>query len=169
MKHKITKVQYNSQNCFVCGLSNDMGLKAEFYETEDRQLIAVCRVKEEHQSYPFRLHGGVISAILDETIGRAISIDYGTTVWGVTMELVTRFKKPVPLDQELKAICRITRERGRFFEGTGELVLPDGTVVATAEGKYMKMSLDNITGDEALMQSQWGVVPETEMPTEIEI
>ena len=39
-----------------------------------------------HQSYPGILHGGIISAILDETIGLAIMITE-ENVLGVTVEL----------------------------------------------------------------------------------
>jgi len=72
MKHKVIKKQQNSKKCIVCGLNNDLGLKASFYQTNKDELIAVFKPLEEHQSYPGRLHGGIAGAILDETIGRAI-------------------------------------------------------------------------------------------------
>jgi hypothetical protein len=52
MRHKITKKQYNSKLCFVCGLRNGSGLKASFYETEQGELIAIFTPGVEHQSYP---------------------------------------------------------------------------------------------------------------------
>ncbi len=168
MKYKIKRQQYNSRRCFVCGLDNVHGLRARFYETEDDELIAVFSAEDYHQSYPGRMHGGVIGAMLDETIGRAICARYGDMVWGVTLELTTRYKKQVPLEQELKVIGRITVDHGRFFQGTGELILPDGTVAATAEGKYMKMSIKDISSD-AFVDQEWGLLPDELMPTEIEI
>ena len=72
---------------------------------------------EHHQGYPGRMHGGVITAILDETIGRAIMIRYGEAIWGVTAELNVRFRKPVPLDVELTAVGRITSEDQPAFRG----------------------------------------------------
>lgn len=88
----------------------------------------------EHQSYPNVTHGGISAAILDEVIGRAIMITNDSETFGVTIELKTRFRKPVPTGVVLKAIGRITRDNGRIFEGTGELYLPDGEVAVTAEG-----------------------------------
>ncbi len=153
--------------CFVCGMSNDFGLKTNFYETENEELVGVFTTLEGHQSYPNRLHGGVTSAILDETIGRAITIRHGDQVWGVTMELNVRFLKPVPLGVELKAVGRITLERGKLFEGTGELLLPDGEVAARATGKYFKMGVDEIAGGE-FVDTEWGLLPDVELPSELD-
>ena len=95
MRHNITGKQHNSKQCFICGLKNSSGLKASFFETEGNELIAKFTPHEDHQSYPGRLHGGIASAILDETIGRAISIGAAEQIWGITVELSVQFKKPV--------------------------------------------------------------------------
>ena len=168
MIHKIKGKQHNSKLCFVCGLKNDFGIHAHFYVTESQELIALFTPKEEHQSYPGRLHGGIASAILDETIGRAILNKYETEVWGVTIEFNMRFKKPVPLDQQLKVIGRITNENSRMFEGTGEIILQNGDVAVTAKGKYLKVPLENIT-DFDIEENEWRVVELETDPKEIEI
>lgn len=153
-ENKITRRQYNSKSCFVCGLGNDMGLHTRFYETADNELIAVCTPKSEHQSYPGRLHGGISSALLDETIGRAITIGHAENIWGVTLNLTLKYRKPVPYGVEIKVIGRITNDRGRFFEGTGEIILPDGEVAVSAEGLFMKQSADNIA-DSTFVEEEW--------------
>lgn len=167
MKYKVTGKQENSSMCLVCGMKNDMGLKTSFYELENGELVSVFKTKEEHQSYPGRLHGGITGAVLDETIGRAIMIK-DKKVWGVTIELSIRYKKPIPLNTELKAVGRITKDTSRIFEGTGELLLPNGEVAATAQGRYMKMPIDKIT-DTDEMHMEWQMVKSTDDPEEIEI
>jgi len=151
--------QPNSKMCFVCGMKNVAGLKAFFYELEDGSVMARFTPQEVHQSYPGRLHGGVAAAILDETIGRALMVKYGETVWGVTAELRLRFHKAVPLGQELRVIGRITRDTRRIFEGEGELLLPDGTVAVSAYGKYIKLPLEQIA-DFDPEEQEWRVVPD---------
>ena len=84
---KVTGKQENSKMCFVCGLKNRYGLKAQFYETENNEIVAIFKGEEEHQGYPGRLHGGIAASILDETIGRAININSENELWGVTLEL----------------------------------------------------------------------------------
>lgn len=143
MTHKVLKSQNVSRMCMVCGRDNEYSLKARFYELENGELMGVFAPLETHQSYPGRLHGGISSAILDETIGRAVGVN-DPDAWGVTVELTLRFRKPVPLDEEIRAIGRITKDSRRIFEGSGEILLADGTVAVEATGKFMKMPIDQI-------------------------
>lgn len=165
MKHKVMKKQNNSKMCFVCGLDNEGGLKASFYELENEEIIAIFTPLEGHQSYPGRLHGGVASSMLDETIGRAINIKH-EEIWGVTVELNLQYKKPIPLNEELKVIGRITRDTSRIFEGTGEILLPNGDVAVTAQGKYLKMSIEKIADFDR--EKDWKVCSTEEDPTEVD-
>jgi uncharacterized protein (TIGR00369 family) len=165
MKHKVVNSQNVSQNCLVCGIDNDFGLKTSFYETENGELVAVFRPLQEHQSYPNVMHGGISATILDETIGRAIMMTTDNNTFGVTLELHVRYRKPVPLECELRVVSRITSDRGRIFEGTGELYLPDGTVAVEAEGKYMKRNLAQIT-DKDFTSNEW-FEPKESIPDEI--
>jgi len=154
--------------CFVCGEKNELGLHAKFYETDDNQLVALISPSDQHQGYPGRMHGGIAATILDETIARSISNGKDEQLWGVTIELKTRFRKPVPLGLELKVIGRVTNEGSRFFEGTGEIVLPNGEIAVTAEGKYMKMRIDKIANDQSL-DDDWFFADNMDDPSEIEI
>jgi uncharacterized protein (TIGR00369 family) len=154
--------------CLVCGRDNPLGLHARFYElapeepassgadagpAADPELLGVFHVLEEHQSYPGRLHGGISSTILDETIGRAVLL-HQPGVWGVTVEFTVRFLKPVPLDEEVRCVARITRDTSRIFEGTGEILLADGSVAVEGVGKYIKQTLEGIT-DHDFIEREW--------------
>lgn len=165
MSYKIINSQNISKNCLVCGVDNDFGLKTRFYETDENELIAVFKPLPEHQSYPHVTHGGISAAILDEVIGRAIMMTTDANTFGVTVELKVRYKRAVPLGVELKAVGRITVDKGRIFEGTGELYLPDGAVAVEAEGRYMKRRLDQIT-DSDFVDNEW-FVSEDDIPEEI--
>jgi acyl-coenzyme A thioesterase PaaI-like protein len=168
MKHRVIRKQKNSKMCFVCGLKNSFGLHADIYELENRDLACFFTPGDEHQSYPGRLHGGIATAVLDEIIGRAILMNYEKEVWGVTLEFTTRFKKPIPLGEELRVVGRITRETHRSFEGTGEILLPDGSVAATGSGVYLRTPLDRISDFKADEQD-WKVVSKDNDPAEIDI
>jgi acyl-coenzyme A thioesterase PaaI-like protein len=150
---RVVGSQNVSRMCLVCGVENDAGLKAHFYELESGELAGVFQPKEQHQGYPGRLHGGILTAILDETIGRSINV-IDADVWGVTVELSLRFRKPVPLDEEVTAIGRITSNTKWLFEGTGEIVLSDGTVAVEATGRYMKLPIERIATTE-FSENEW--------------
>ena len=168
MKLTVSGKQPNSRMCLVCGLKNPFGLHTSFFELENDELLAVFTPREEHQSYPGRLHGGITSTILDETMGRAIMIKSAGEVWGVTVELNIRFKKPVPLEQELRVLGRITKDSSRFFEGTGELLLEDGTVAAEGHGKYLKVPLEKIA-DFDVDEQEWRVIMTDDDPDSFEL
>ena len=168
MKHTIKAKQNNSKNCIVCGMENNLSLKTKFYETENNEIIALFTSEEVHQSYPGITHGGISSAILDETIGRAIMAHYDEQVWGVTLELNLRYKKPVPLGVELKAVGRITAERGPLFEGTGEILLPDGEVAVSCKGKYLKRNIHDIA-DDSFTDNEWFSVEDETVIQEMDL
>jgi len=166
MKHKILKKQNNSANCMVCGTDNKFTLDARFYELENNEIAVTFRSEDWHQSYPGRVHGGIAAAALDELIGRAMCI-YEPGMWGVTVELSVKYKKPVPTGSNLKGIARITQNSRKLYEGTGELMLPDGSVCATAWGKYLKMPVEKIS-DGGMSPEEWFLIDEKD-PEEIEI
>lgn len=166
--HRVIAKQPNSKMCLVCGLHNDSGLKAAFYELESQQLAAVFTPGDHQQGYPGRLHGGIAASLLDETIGRAIRITHGDALWGVTIELNTRFRKPVPLDQPITAVARILKETSRHFEGEGAILLANGRVAVEGKGRYLKMPIDSIS-DFDYDEQLWQVCPDQQDPETIEL
>jgi uncharacterized protein (TIGR00369 family) len=168
MIYKVIKKQYNSHMCFVCGIDNQAGLHTDFYELENHQLIAIFKGHDIHQSYPSRMHGGIIAALLDETIGRAIQIEE-EGIWGVTVEISIKYHKPVPLDQELRVVGYITNNRRLLFEGEGYLYDLNQEVLATCTAKYMKQKVSNIINDEEFVEEKWIFVDHQEMPEVFEL
>ena len=89
-------------------------------------------------------------------------------VWGVTIEFTTRFRKQIPLNEELRVVGRITCETSRTFEGTGELLLPSGEIAATGFGKYLRMPIDKISDFDPLEQ-EWKIVRSEKDPETINL
>ena len=89
-------------------------------------------------------------------------------MWGVTVEFTIKYKKPIPLDVEIRVIGRITNDTGRFFEGNGEVLLPGGEIAATGAGKYLKLPLERIADFDAAEQ-EWKVTSSPNDPKTIEI
>ena len=158
-QRKVVAAQNVSRMCLVCGRSEPVGPPrpllraggpgpaAEAGGAHGAELLGVFTLREEHQSYPGRLHGGIATAILDETIGRAITIaDPG--VWGVTAELTVRFRKPLPVDGELRAWGASRATRDDSSRAAARSSSRDGSVAAEATGKYLKMGLGEITDDD---------------------
>ena len=171
MKYKVFGKQHNTDKCFVCGMLNDSGVKAFFYncENEDGEKILITKIEPKtiHQSYPNRMHGGVISALLDESIGRAMQM-IDPDIWAVTIDLAVKFRSPAPLDQTLYIESWITNIGSRAFEGEGIMRNRHGKVIATATAKYFKISYDQAFPTEKLTDKNWFIVTEN-LPKFIEI
>lgn len=141
---KVIKKQKNYKLCYVCGVENPFGLKAPFYEMEDHSVVSIFEYKEIHQSYPERVHGGLIAAMLDEIAGRAIWIDEPDT-FGVTTQLSVKYRKPVPYDALLKAVGKITRNTRRIMEAHSEIYDSNHQLLAEADVVYFKQPINKIS------------------------
>ena len=170
MTYKILRKQNNSYYCAVCGTNNPYTMGAKFYECENESgeqvLLTIFKPQEEHQSYPGRTHGGAVAAVLDESIGRAACIPQ-PGIWGVTIDLNVKYRKPTPLGVELFCESKTTKITNRTFEGEGRVFDKNNTTLATATGRYIMMDPKNIS-DGGLNAENWFYVNE-ELPCVIEI
>lgn len=140
---KVLKKQYNSKMCIICGMNNEAGLKAPFYEMEDNSVVSIVTFRQIHQSYPERVHGGMLSTLIDEIVGRAIW-PLEPTTWGVTMDIQVKFRKPVPIDAKIIAIGKITRNTTKFFTGIAVIKSMDGEILAEGTANYIKLKINQI-------------------------
>lgn len=144
---KVISKQTNSKMCIICGLENEIGVKANFYNMEDGSVASICEFKEEHQSYPERVHGGMISALLDELAGRALWVT-DPTLFGVTATMSIKFRKPVPYGKTIIGKGEIIKRRGRLFTATAKLIDDNKNVLAELEGTYMILPTEQIVKQE---------------------
>ena len=119
MARKIVAKQNNSKMCLVCGVENECGLKASFYELDTGEVYGEFIPGEEHQSYPDRAHGGAGAAFLDEAMARTIYVKEPES-WGVTVTMTLTYRQALPLGEKARAYARITSNTRRFFETEGE-------------------------------------------------
>ncbi len=131
------KKQPNSRNCFVCGLANRYGLAMSFYEDGDRRVVAEIEVPERYQGFPGVVHGGIQAAMLDEVAGRAAMVNDPNRFF-MTAKMTVRYRRPVPVEEPLKLIGEIVKDRGRVYTANARILLPDGSVGAEAEATMVE-------------------------------
>ncbi len=142
---KVISKQDNSRMCIICGLDNEYGLRSEFYNMEDDSVFTLFEYREQHQSYPGRVHGGLITAMLDELGFRAVWV-HEPNIFSVTTTLETKYRKPVPYGQPLLGRGIVTFENRKFVKGHGEIIDIDGNILAEADMSYIKLSPEKIVG-----------------------
>ncbi len=158
MELKVVNKQHNSKDCIVCGMGNHSSLKTQTYELENGLVVGITKGENHHQSYPHRMHGGVITALLDEVIGRAINIAEPET-FGITASLQIKFRKPVPLDEQIKIVGKVVKNTSLLFQAEGFIESEAGEILAMAHATYVKQSIERIAG-EAFTEEDWFILPD---------
>lgn len=124
----------DNQYCFVCGEDNPVGLKTGIDVNRDTQSTrCTLTVPAEYQGWKGMVHGGIISALLDEVSAYAGMTVVDTVVTG---ELTTRFRKPVPVEKEITVSAQVVKQGRRVLIVEAKLTM-QGEVLASAEAKMV--------------------------------
>jgi acyl-coenzyme A thioesterase PaaI-like protein len=110
-------------------LSPPMSLKMEGSKAVSRVTFGAA-----FEGVPGHVHGGIVSAALDETLGY-LAVNHG--IGGLTAVLTVRFRAPTPMEVELRVEASVLRNDGRktFVEArmlAGEVVTADAEAVFVA-------------------------------------
>ena len=159
MTDKTEQLSLNDQTdyglCFACGPRNPYGLKLHFERDGDR-IVSRFTALEEYQGFPGYLHGGIITALLDEVMSRVSIVNQNR--WSMTAGIDVHFRKPVFIGQEVTAVAEHLETNRRVVTARAELVLPDGTVAAKATGRFFHVPqerLAEMTSDYPALARDW--------------
>ena len=121
--------------CFACGRLNPHGLHLDFEVSRDRAQTRFT-AGPEHSGFEGFVHGGVVTALIDETMGWAI---FHQGLWGVTGKITVSFRQPLPVGLELLVTGEISRRTRRAIETRGAVTDKAGAVLADAEALFLLM------------------------------
>jgi uncharacterized protein (TIGR00369 family) len=142
--------QPSSRTCFVCGRENALGLRAQWVsDRTNGEVRARVEIPEQFNGYPGTVHGGILSALLDEAAVRTALLDGGFDDLLVTAKLEVAFRRPTPTRTPVTVAARITRRAGTRVVAEAEVRLDDGTVTARAEALLARPPPEVATGWEA--------------------
>jgi acyl-coenzyme A thioesterase PaaI-like protein len=102
------------------------------------------------------IHGGLVATVLDEVMTWAALIASRRACFAA--ELTVRLRRPLPPETSCVAVARLAAARRRIFDTEARLRDEEGTVYATATGRYLPISAeqlgamrhDFVTGDGSL-------------------
>jgi uncharacterized protein (TIGR00369 family) len=134
----------NVQNhkCFGCSPDNPHGLKMKFY-TDDKSIFSWVTIPEHLCGWNNLAHGGVISTILDEIMGR--SMIYLLKSLGLTKSMTVEFQKPVFIGHELRVegnVIEVRNQREAMIQGV--IYTREGDICAKSTGTFVLVSADKI-------------------------
>ena len=87
----------------------------------------------EYQGYDGIAHGGILTTMLDESMAGYLNKELGEKA--VTARLDIRYRKPVPIGEELVITSWVESRKGSFVSMKGSIALPDGTIAVEGSGK----------------------------------
>ena len=113
-----THETFSSDNCFVCGKNNPIGLKLNYKKLGDGFIEAEFTPHKHLNGFTGILHGGIISSVLDDAMDWVLYL--GTGKWYVTVKMTIDFKKSGTVERPLKI-------RAWAVDKDGESCLLDNT------------------------------------------
>lgn len=125
----------DSQKCYVCGDKNPAGLAVNFIiDKGEKSIRAAFIPSDNHQSFEGIVHGGIISALLDEAMGK---LAFTLGIPAMTAEMTVRFKASSAPGEELFITGRIIEESKRLVRAEAR-IQRGPIVIAEAEGKLLR-------------------------------
>lgn len=97
------------------------------------------RFDERHQGGPGLVHGGIVSAAFDEACGLLATWHRFPTV---TARIFVRYRRPVPINRELRLVAEVADSRGRRIHVDGRLLDGDEPL-AEARGAFLHVPLEH--------------------------
>ena len=135
LKEKYVREFGKFATCFGC---RSEGIGATGYETESGHVVGEITAKECHEGFEGVIHGGIIGTYFDEVMWKQTRVML-PEMYCMTVEMNVKYLKPVHVGDHIKVVTSPGAINGRLVTATAELVLPDGSVAATSEGKYIAM------------------------------
>ena len=123
-----------SNQCFVCGPGNPIGLGVTFELDGD-----VCRgeftPRPEHMGYDQVTHGGIVFSLLDDVMANWVWLR-GERCFTARAEI--RYRSELPVGTPIRLEGRCLKRKGRLAQMEGRLIRKsDDYVVAEASGAFM--------------------------------
>jgi len=119
--------------CIACSPRAAPGLKLEFHELPDGAVVCQFTGDSFCEGYPGRLHGGVVSTIIDAAMTNCL---FAHGYQAVTAELAVRFVKPALIGRPTSTRARIAKDMHPLYLMEAELT-QDGLTRATATAKFI--------------------------------
>lgn len=125
-------------NCFGCGAQNRTGMRLRFFVDERGSVVSHLRLARRFQGPHGFVHGGVIAAVLDEAMSKAIhATAHGASIMALTRKMETEYLRPTPLGNTL--VLRGWQERleGRKHFCTSTLHDAEGSLLARGHALFI--------------------------------
>ena len=129
----MSRTRYYSERCFICGRSNHKGLHADII-SDGASVVITAAPATQFQGFDGVVHGGIISALLDETLWYAVYVAGHVTV---TVQLQLTIRRAASPGEALRASAKFTGRDRRYLLAEGTVHNAAGELLAEAKGRFL--------------------------------
>jgi acyl-CoA thioesterase FadM len=126
----------------VCGPGSALAPPLHI-EPVDGGVVGSCTLGLAFEGPPRYAHGGVSAMLLDQLLGYAVSAAGHP---GMTVDLVNRYRAPVPLQTRLHLAAQVVEVTGRTLTAHGRIALAQapGTALVEATGVFVELTREQV-------------------------
>ena len=132
--------------CYGCGDRNPEGLQIVF-KVDGTRVSGRFQARETHRGWPGLAHGGIAAAALDEAMGWAT---WAAGALSMTARMEVKYRRPLPLGEDLIVSAEVTRNRGKRLEVDAEIRTLSGEMLAHASGLFLRVPAERARELDAL-------------------
>lgn len=120
-----------TDRCFMCGKKNPIGIKMDI-KCGNGEAFSMVNLNKNYEGYNGHIHGGIITALLDEI---AVYAAYSINKVCVTYEINVKFKKPVSSEKNYNVYGNIVTEKGKIIICNSKIYDEKNIIFAEADVK----------------------------------
>jgi uncharacterized protein (TIGR00369 family) len=126
----------DNQKCYVCGSENPAGLGVMFkINAEEKSIRGEFIPNDFHQGYEGIVHGGILSALLDEAMAK---LTFNLGIPAVTAEISVKFRSPASPGDMLIVSGKLVHETRRLIQAEAKIERGP-LLIAKATGKLLRV------------------------------
>lgn len=148
-RRRVLRRQITIPDSIIGGPENPAALSCQFYELEGGEVGAEFCAGRWQQGHTGLMHGGFISSMLDEVMGRSINNSAVTKESPfVTASMTTDFRRPIETGKPMRAFGKVEKIDGRKCFVRGVIVDEADRIMAKSSGIFVTVPMAGEDGGE---------------------
>ena len=120
--------------CFGCSPRNPIGLELRLGRLPSGEIAAETTFSENYASYPGVVHGGIVSALVDEVMGDVLAVERGMLAFSVSLR--TKMLLPLRIGEAYLTTGRIVGDGNGVIRTEADVTGGDGEVHVMAAAAF---------------------------------
>lgn len=122
--------------CFACGKGNKDGMQLDFTLLQDGRIRTEFIPPKKFQGFQDILHGGIMAALLDETM---IHLAFAKGQKVVTARIDIKLRNPAKIGEKIIVTSKLLSDLGRRIELAAEAKTADGKLLAEGRATMVRV------------------------------